>query len=925
MALSLAMLSSVFAGTSAFATYTPGTPVEATITQANDATNDVHFLSRKLGSTGEYTGIYEEVTGAGDVKFYETGTDTEATKFYIGEQYDIKITQTAAQKANYILNGSAEIAVKLEDSTNGWYDYYDEEISLVEKDGAYLGTFTALGDAKKVVASTPAASRNIINIYGEKQKSSSDAVVSVVANEIVDENNGTVVANASQFDTYSALKKGEDFYIQLLPVVSETTGSLIQNVKPVVIYKSSLGTDVDLTTTATATPSFNKGLGVYKISGSDVTAIIEALNEKSAKEATITLGDAEAKFTSDPVTITLPTDKSFKFVNEDGTIDDTSTSKKPMKGATVTLKYTGDSENFDGFTATTPASVEGKQYVDTENKIVSFLAYENYAISSVKESTAATKGTLRDKVTSEQGFYTMNGGESITGNVGDKVELKVRAQDYCEFRAFPLINDEVKFYQEAGATNDISSNGWKAEYKGFEIDTTSTPAKTILTYDLTLGTGEAYLKLENAPSRTNEKYGYVPAVRFDQRIDSNSKANVKLDRLGTDGVVVYNQEQDVEISYKSDTYGIKSASIKKDGTKASVSEFDTTTADTATAKITPQTTSGLFKISSTYTTGGINVNAENGKVKVTDDKEKVIEQSLPGDVVYLTVTAKENYKLDSIKVSRDDIQTEVALSKSETRDDVYYFTMPGDDPDNYGTSVTVDANFVLTSATGTITIDNLAPEADKDTNNGYIKGLVNNANPGEEVAFQALANEGYFVENVNVSYNLDGESVSIDVTYVEGTLGGYRFTVPADLKDGSTISVNATFKPSSDLKNAWIKDESTGKWTYWKNGEQVTGWFKDGGRDWFYCSPEDGFLVTGWFKDGGSDWYYSFTAEDAQLRGNREGAMADNQWVLGKYDGKWYYLSYQGPMETNKWVRISVYYPWSWVGADGAWLYDYEG
>ena len=126
-----------------------------------------------------------------------------------------------------------------------------------------------------------------------------------------------------------------------------------------------------------------------------------------------------------------------------------------------------------------------------------------------------------------------------------------------------------------------------------------------------------------------------------------------------------------------------------------------------------------------------------------------------------------------------------------------------------------------------------------------------------------------------------------------------------------------------------------GNWIYIKDGKLVTGWFKDGGSDWYYADVETGYLKTGWFQDGGSDWfysdvitgrlktewfnvgskwYYSFTKEDA-ARGNREGAMASNQWV--ETNGDWYYLSADGYMETSKWVRTGNDKPWSYVDANG--------
>ncbi len=56
----------------------------------------------------------------------------------------------------------------------------------------------------------------------------------------------------------------------------------------------------------------------------------------------------------------------------------------------------------------------------------------------------------------------------------------------------------------------------------------------------------------------------------------------------------------------------------------------------------------------------------------------------------------------------------------------------------------------------------------------------------------------------------------------------------------------------------------------------VTGWFKDGGNEWYYAD-EDGKLVRGWFNDGGNDGRYS--GDDGKLH---------SDWV--KVNDDWYYF-----------------------------------
>lgn len=120
---------------------------------------------------------------------------------------------------------------------------------------------------------------------------------------------------------------------------------------------------------------------------------------------------------------------------------------------------------------------------------------------------------------------------------------------------------------------------------------------------------------------------------------------------------------------------------------------------------------------------------------------------------------------------------------------------------------------------------------------------------------------------------------------------------------------------------------------------------QDGGTEWYYCDPQDGFLKTGWFQDGGSEWYYCYTADDA-AQGHTVGVMASNAWVRD-VDGRWFYLDENGvlvidswiqgsgetwyhvdstgALETNKWINVGGI--WYYLGADGAYDPDmiYEG
>ena len=272
--------------------------------------------------------------------------------------------------------------------------------------------------------------------------------------------------------------------------------------------------------------------------------------------------------------------------------------------------------------------------------------------------------------------------------------------------------------------------------------------------------------------------------------------------------------------------------------------------------------------------------------------------------VVTAVAYKDNEKVDAdIKVtSNDKIGWE------------YQFTVPENlDADKIKVNVTFKEGILVV---------NEIPKEKAADNHGYIPELVKATKAGKTIRFQALPtyNEIYIPKDVIGVAFKGGEKIK-ELTAEEfkpapGEPGlpfyTYDLSVPADL-DADEIKVSATFEINPLFKNAWNQLEN-GNWIYIKDGELVTGWFKDGGSDWYYADPETGYLKTGWFQDGGSKWYYSFTKEDA-ARGNREGAMASNQWV--ETNGEWYYLSADGYMETSKWVRTGNDKPWSYVDADG--------
>ena len=272
--------------------------------------------------------------------------------------------------------------------------------------------------------------------------------------------------------------------------------------------------------------------------------------------------------------------------------------------------------------------------------------------------------------------------------------------------------------------------------------------------------------------------------------------------------------------------------------------------------------------------------------------------------VVTAVAYKDNGKVD----------TDIKVTSNDKIGWEYQFTVPEN----------LDADKIEVNATfkeGILVVNEIPKEKAAD-NHGYIPELVKATKAGKTIRFQALPtyNEIYIPKDVIGVAFKGGEKIK-ELTAEEfkpapGEPGlpfyTYDLSVPADL-DADEIKVSATFEINPLFKNAWNQLEN-GNWIYIKDGELVTGWFKDGGSDWFYSDVKTGYLKTGWFQDGGSKWYYSFTKEDA-ARGNREGAMASNQWV--ETNGEWYYLSADGYMETSKWVRTGNDKPWSYVDADG--------
>lgn len=116
----------------------------------------------------------------------------------------------------------------------------------------------------------------------------------------------------------------------------------------------------------------------------------------------------------------------------------------------------------------------------------------------------------------------------------------------------------------------------------------------------------------------------------------------------------------------------------------------------------------------------------------------------------------------------------------------------------------------------------------------------------------------------------------------------------------------------------WIKDEYSGNWFYYSDGEMCTGW-KQVDDKWYYlCST--GEMATGWIKSNGF-WYYL----------QSDGSMAAKKWVN---DGiGWYYLYPKGSMardtEVNGYLvdksgKMVTGTGWAYINSDWYFLKDDE-
>ncbi|MFT8349939.1 hypothetical protein [Clostridium saccharoperbutylacetonicum] len=159
----------------------------------------------------------------------------------------------------------------------------------------------------------------------------------------------------------------------------------------------------------------------------------------------------------------------------------------------------------------------------------------------------------------------------------------------------------------------------------------------------------------------------------------------------------------------------------------------------------------------------------------------------------------------------------------------------------------------------------------------------------------------------------------------------------------------------------WLKDNNTGEWYYYSDGEMKTGWVQYG--DTWYYMDTDGKMATGWrqvngfwyylnstgematgWKNDGNGWYYLYADGSMTYDNTVEGYHVDQSgkmitgtgWVPSDgnlyylkddgsvainwqiINGNWYYLYPQGSMAKD--VIIKGWY----VDSSGKWIEDYK-
>ncbi len=898
MVLALTMITSVFAGTGAFAAYIPSAPTKASI-NTNFYKKDSNGVRSNVPNTSDVIG---KVTYAASTD----GTNVTGNgDLVVGEAYNVTIKQSKDQAAKYAIQEKASVLTELGTVGTSGNEQFVEEANMVKtvnEDETVIYTTSFVAATNSILGAGVMELAVDIDEHSTKEWGAIEYHVNDSTNQVEDAAIFTPVGkrdinDLTKDDVYFTLEtKTKD------PAAREGWAYSASDVKLIVFD----GKGSDITTTLgvdlAATPDFKDGVNRYKL---DITQLKAALAKSTAENEIKTFS----------LTATVTKNATAKDVVFSTAADWGQTGAKISKlpGEVVTLTYAKEvplGDKFAGLTATKGGvAYELNQFVDENTNNVYFvMPDEGITITAKLEKIHEVK--LTENVGSNDKKVDINDGSYVSITEGQPTEILMQPTDKYEF---------INYLNTAVKVDNTTMKGYTFTYKGmqdngfvFDVTIDSTAKNEIFPLD----GGIADYIIEKEPETM------VVPVSFSQWVE-NGNASVKITSIGEQGKISTKSTQAepnvVKIEYSANSVELLEAYL---GDQRLVVNTDEEKPDEANIVISnAQVNKGLFKLDSKVLTGMINVNItpnNAGEVALFDGEDplkplNLYERFPAGKVILLQVKANDGYSLGVLNAV-DAKGNKVEITKADENYDK--FVMPANSSnETYGPSVTINANFESPAITS-IEIKNGAPESDAAINNGYIDLKVKEAKVDEKVSFQAKPNielnKYYIPVETKATYHQGDKEYNVPVNYVEGTWWGYSFVVPKDylpFTEDSYIEVNTTFKK---FENGWMQLEN-GNWIYIKDGELVTGWFKDGGSDWYYADPETGYLKTGWFNVG-SKWYYSFTKEDA-ARGNREGAMASNQWV--ETNGEWYYLSADGYMETSKWVRTGNDKPWSYVDANG--------
>jgi len=191
-----------------------------------------------------------------------------------------------------------------------------------------------------------------------------------------------------------------------------------------------------------------------------------------------------------------------------------------------------------------------------------------------------------------------------------------------------------------------------------------------------------------------------------------------------------------------------------------------------------------------------------------------------------------------------------------------------------------------------------------------------------------LIKNGWFTENGNTCYYVDGEKITSKLYEIDGKK--YYFGDNGEMftgwhegwreSEGTTTIYRFYFGDNGVMRTGWQKIGK--KWYYFNSsGAMQTGWQKLSGK-WYYFDA-DGIMQTGWQKIS-KKWYY-FNSSGARQTGwqkisnkwyyfNSSGVMLTG-WQ--KISNKWYYFESSGAMKTG-WLKLSG--KWYYLNSSGVML-----